>query len=485
MSVRVLKNSLWLTMAYVFGRGASLIWQLALARFFNAQAETYGQLTILISFAAIFMIVTEFGLNIAAQQEYSKRELTDNELLGTLLLLRAYMSVPIAVLFVAVIYFVYGAHQLFFAALPMSLYLLVSGQTQGVIGIWESRQEMKKTAALSVCQTALLILMQIIALKFFGTLFSLTVAIALSSFVALGIALIAVMRQLGAPRLPVYCERMIILKKYFYMGMPLMLASLIFVIYNRIDVIFLSKIVNDVAAGAYAIAAMLFMGIIDLIWSQSGKALFPTLAEKWYKNLIDSNFILKLQKFIWILFLLLMIYFILLLDFGEALFTLVFTADSPWRQAWMPLVVLSSGAWAVIIYSLFYRFLLLENKRQWYMYSSLLILAIKIPLAIFLIKSYQIAGAAFSNLICSILSMFLVLVALGDIRRKVLTPKLYLYFLISYLIVVFTRVFFFKNLPLLLITHFGIIVGLVYVLTVKSDILFWFTGTKKDILNKC
>ncbi len=486
MSGRVLKNSLWLTVAYVFGRGASLVWQLALARFFNAQAETYGQLTILLSFSAIFIIITEFGINTTAQQEYSKKELSDNDLLGFLLSLRFYTGVAASLFFVLSVYLTYGAGEIFYASLPVSIFLFVTGQTQGVIGMWEARQEMRKTALLNMCQTVFLILTQIIALKNYGTIISLTSAIALSSLLSMGMALIIAFRQFGMPKLFQYCITKELSKKYFYMSFPLMLASLIFVLYNRIDVIFLSKIIDDVAAGTYAIATMLFIGVMDLVWSQSGKALFPMLAEKWYKKSIDANFVLNLQKFIWVLFLVLMIYFVLLLDLGETLFALVFTANSPWRQAWLPLAVLSSGAWAVVLYSLFYRFLLLEHKRKWYVYSSLMILIIKIPLAIFLIKSYKITGAAFSNLVCSIFSMFLVLAALGDIRGKVLTPKLYLYFLISFFIVVFTRISFFENPPLLLITHFGLIAGLVCVSAIKSDIFFWFARlTKKNILSKC
>ena len=82
------RNTVWLTIAYLFGRGASLIWQILLARFLSDRTEIYGQLGVLISLSSIFIIMAEFGLNISAQQEWPKREFTSATLAGLLGVIR-------------------------------------------------------------------------------------------------------------------------------------------------------------------------------------------------------------------------------------------------------------------------------------------------------------------------------------------------------------------------------------------------------------
>lgn len=420
----IINNVGWLTLDFFFGRGASQIWQLLLARFLSNRAEIYGQFGVLLSLLAIFMILAEFGLNLTAQQEWPKKELTSRMLLGLLGLLRSLTGGVSSLSFIVTIYLLYGLSDLFLASIPMGISLFAYGQMQSPIGVWESRQEMRFVGILGMIQAAILIPAQLLALQYWGTLFALSAAFALSSVSAASFAWAFAIKLWGFPSLPMNRDRNDLLKRYLSLGLPVMFSAITFVLYYRIDSVLLSKWVSNEAAGVLVIATLLFFGMVDMTWTQVGRVIFPRLSHAWNAKVDLSdiyNKILFLMKF----YMLLSIFILMFgLTLGQPAFMIVFGSDSPWVRAWAPLMILLLAFWPLVIYGLVYRILLLERKRYWYTGVVGVATITKFGLVLYLIPLMGPTGAALSNYLSQLVMAFLTLLGLRELWKKVVTWKL-------------------------------------------------------------
>ncbi len=427
----VLRNAGWLTGAFLLGRGASLVWQLVLARFLTDRVEVYGQLGVLLALSAICILLAEFGLNVSAQQEWPKGRFTAAELLGILGTLRLLFGGLSVALLIGTVYALYGRGEMLSASLPMAVSLFVSGQLQSPVGVFEARQEMRTVAILSGLQTAVLIPAQFLALRYWGTLFALCAAIAVSSIVTAGYGWLRAVRAWGRPRLPRAGRAGEALRLLASLGLPVALSSITFVLYYRIDAVLLSKWVSDAAAGVFVLATLLFMGLVDASWSQMGKALFPQLADAWVRKGDPQGTPRHLGVMVRLYLVFSIVVLALGLTVGERVLRLVFGATSPWLQTWQPLMILTLGFWPIVLYGLCSRLLLLEGRRYWYAGVVVASTILKFTLAVYLIKSLGATGAAVSNTLSQLAMTGLTLGGLGTLATHVVPWRLRLQYVVS------------------------------------------------------
>lgn len=435
-SVSLLKNVGWLTFAYLVSRGASLIWQLFLARLLSQHSAVYGQLGVLVSTGAIFFLIAEFGLNLVAQQEWPKSRATERELFGILAVLRLATGAAAAVLFCLCFYVLYGRTSITAAAVPYALSLFLNGQTQTVLAVWEAKQNMRVTAIAGMLQTLLLVSLQLGALKKFGTLESLAAASMIASFLTTLLTWRLASVVFGLPTMPKKTRPKQLMRDYLRLAFPIMLSALVYVLYYRVDMILLSKWVSDEAAGVFAIASMLFMGLVDVTWSQLGRAVFPALSTLWHSD-GDKKLFFEKVALLNEAFLLLSLFVLAgLLTAGPMMFGLVFGGSSPWLGARVPLIILCFSYWPLVVFALVYRVLLLAEKGRWYLTSVFAATVCKLILAWLLIRQYGPLGASFSNTICQYLMTGIAFLGLRkDLVRAVPVRLLFISF-VGYLLTV-------------------------------------------------
>jgi O-antigen/teichoic acid export membrane protein len=185
-------------------------------------------------------------------------------------------------------------------------------------------------------------------------------------------------------------------------GWPLLISSIMIVIYMQIDKIMLGKMVGYEEVGIYSVATL-----ISTVWyfliSIFLATLFPSLT-----NLHAQRSGLLSQR--WIQLYALMLWVSVAVALILSLFSNIlveFIFGEMYARSASVLVV---HAWAgvnVAIGSVWSKWLLLENKLKIGLYGQLIAVIINVGLNFWLIPSFGAIGAALATLVSSWISMFL------------------------------------------------------------------------------
>jgi PST family polysaccharide transporter len=225
--------------------------------------------------------------------------------------------------------------------------------------------------------------------------------IMLAEAVVVAIILLGVMSKYGLllTKLRVSIKRAKLLLKD---GWPLLISSIMIVIYMQIDKIMLGKMVGYEEVGIYSVATL-----ISTVWyfliSIFLATLFPSLT-----NLHAQRSGLLSQR--WIQLYALMLWVSVAVALILSLFSNIlveFIFGEMYARSASVLVV---HAWAgvnVAIGSVWSKWLLLENKLKIGLYGQLIAVIINVGLNFWLIPSFGAIGAALATLVSSWISMFL------------------------------------------------------------------------------
>ncbi len=338
------------------------VWNIYIARFYTDSPEIYGQYLLMLSQAAIWLILADSSLNAATQQILIGSPTSDrkiNEHLAVVLILRFFLGIISAIGFFCTIYFEFSESAI--PAFLLSLNLIVFALGSAPLGAWSAHQEFRVESkyfflmAFSFILPAFLLtlytnnIVAIIVCNLFGTLVG-------GCYVWIKTILNWNISFPGWTNLRQWILR------YVAISTPITISAFVFTLYFRGDVMYIASKIGSTAAGIFAISLFLFMLVLDVSWGQFGKAYSPRMIELWKAGDAEGGKISKEINYILDIYGVLVVLILVggwLL--GKETFSLIFGDNSPWVYSLSPLLWLISGLLAVIVFSFLSRFILLEN----------------------------------------------------------------------------------------------------------------------------
>jgi len=396
--IKIFRNISWLFFDKILRMGVGFFVGVWIVRYLGP--EQFGLLSFATAFVGLFAAFTALGLQSIVVRDIVHNPDCASETLGTIAILQlisgiaAYLIVLVAIVYLRPD----DAIALTIIAILGPMILLKASE----ITVWwfESKVLSKYTIWAQNGVFLVFAAVKVILILEHASLIAF-VWIMLAEAVVVTIVLLGFMNKYGLllTKLRVSTKRAKLLLKD---GWPLLISSILIVIYMQIDKIMLGKMVGYEEVGIYSVATL-----ISTVWyfliSIFLATLFPSLT-----NLHAQRSGLLSQRWtqLYALMLWISVAVALILSlFSNILVEFIF-GEMYARSA----SVLVIHAWAgvnVAIGSVWSKWLLLENKLKIGLYGQLIAVIINVGLNFWLIPSFGAIGAALATLVSSWISMFL------------------------------------------------------------------------------
>lgn len=396
--IKIVRNISWLFFDKILRMGVGFFVGVWIVRYLGP--EQFGLLSFATAFVGLFAAFTALGLQSIVVRDIVHNPDCASETLGTIAILQlisgiaAYLIVLVAIVYlrpddaIALTIIAILGPMILLKASEITVWWFES-KVLSKYTIWAQNGVFLVFAAVKV----ILILEQASLIAF--------VWIMLAEAVVVAIILLGVMSKYGLllTKLRVSIKRAKLLLKD---GWPLLISSIMIVIYMQIDKIMLGKMVGYEEVGIYSVATL-----ISTVWyfliSIFLATLFPSLTNLHAQRsgLLSQRWIQLYALMLWVSVAVALI----LSLFSNILVEFIF-GEMYARSA----SVLVIHAWAgvnVAIGSVWSKWLLLENKLKIGLYGQLIAVIINVGLNFWLIPSFGAIGAALATLVSSWISMFL------------------------------------------------------------------------------
>lgn len=382
--------------------GLNVIASLALIRYL--QPSGYGDYVFVLSFAALFGLLSDLGLAKIAVREISRDESASGTTLGTAIVARLALAVVAAILAQLALLAIGARAEIHLAAAVASL-LYVTEAFLSVVALFEVRLEMQYEALVQVVAQAIDTVLILALVASGAALVQLVAAPVASGAVGCVLALALARGRYGA-RLDLDVRRIGYLVRE---AAPIGITLVIAVAYLKLDSVFLGLLATPTDVGLYGSA----FRPIEYLLLASGvlvTPLFPLLA-RWHAR-DAGRFALVYRRGMDALVALWLPVPVLLVFVARPLVTTVFT--EPFAPAALPLQVLGAGL-VLMSVSAWQGFALLAAGRQriTVVYDAIA-LVLNVALNLALIPSLGYMGAAIASFATSV---FVVVASTFVVRR--------------------------------------------------------------------
>lgn len=386
---KVVKNVYWSFLGRIISMLAQLFVGIIVARYLGP--EQYGLMNYVISYVAIFEVISEFGLSNIEIRELSSHENLKEQILGSAFITRVLFSF-IAYLILAASLMLYNPDR--FTSIMILLYglymftkpfaVIRNYFTSIIFNEYVVKTEITRTLLGAAIKIVLLLLKEPLAWFI--------MAVAFDGVIVASGYVYSYNKKVG--RLKDWTFDKNEAKYLAIQGFPLLLSSAAIVVYGKIDQVFIGNILNNTEVGYYSTADK-FLTLILYLPGVLCQTVAPLLVKK-YQN--DYNGYLKMrQQFVNIVvwstvilsfFVSLSSYFLITLTFGSA-----FLASVPVLQvlSWKTVgSALSEASGQLII---------LEKKQKWAAIRNLVGCVVNVGLNLILIPKYGIMGSAWTAIL--------------------------------------------------------------------------------------
>ena len=361
----LIRNTLWLSLSFLFAKGLTTLWQLYLARFFVATPELYGDYMLLVTQFSIWLAFADGSIVHASQQLLSKSQINEKECsehLTSAFIFRFILGSIASVGYISMVSIEFPG--LTFPAAFLALNIIIFSIGTSSFGIWSLKQNFRIESISGIISTFFFIFSAWIVTLFTESIEIILACFLLSTTISSAYILTKTIQQWSYA--PVSLNRLSeIFQQYLPLCLPLTILAFIFLFYFRGDMMFVAARVGSVNVGVYGIALLIFFLVLDITWGQFGKAYAPQLLRHWFDrndkiDLIKKELhaIFEIYTFIGIL---VMAGTVIL---GPVVFSFVFGEKSPWLIVSDPLFWLLTGLMPTIGYSLVSRLILVEGKQS-------------------------------------------------------------------------------------------------------------------------
>jgi len=395
--IKYFKNTSWLLSEKIIRMSIGLCLTVWLAR--HLGPESYGLLSYVVSFTALFSIISTFGLDNIITRELVKSPNNRDKLLGTSFVLKIIGSILMIFLLIAFSSIINNTYTSILILLVGFSYFFLSFN---VIDYYFQSKVISRFSVFANCISLLFSsILKIMLILNNSSLVLFCVAIALDSLI------------LASGYIFFYKHNNLSIKKWFFDrnlafillkdGWPLMLSGFVISIYMKIDQVMINHLLGSEAVGQYSVAATLSEAwyFIPAVISSS---LFPAIVNAKMKS--QTLYIDRLQK-LYRLMVILSLSIAIPITFLSG-YIVNFIYGPQYNQA---ANVLTVHIWAgvfMFIGFVYGNYLITENKTKIALSRNIVGAFSNVILNIFLIPKYGIIGAAYATIISVILANYLI-----------------------------------------------------------------------------
>ena len=268
---KVAKNTGIIIVGNVIFRIISLFVIIYLARYLGTAG--FGKYNFVFAYLAFFGIITDLGLQTILVREMSRDPLIAPKLIGNAYIIRLILSVFAVVLSVVVITLMSYPTDTTTYVYIASLIVLFTSFSDFYVTIFQANFKMKYSIIAKLCFKALSAVLILGIVFSQGTLMQVFIALVFSEVVKTLISYLF-SRKIVRPRFKIDFE---LWKYLFKESLPIAFASVILIIYYRIDVVMLSMMQGDTSVGIYS-AAYKLSEPFSLIPAAFMMSLFPIMS---------------------------------------------------------------------------------------------------------------------------------------------------------------------------------------------------------------
>jgi len=385
-SKRVMKNTFFLSVAEVVIKATGFLWVVFLAR--ELSVSQYGRYSLVNSFIVLFAAFPDLGVGLIAIREIAKEKKRTVPFLSNALTIHLVLSVLTLIMLVIVGRILGYSDEIRILMLIAGLSLLMSSLRITAVIYFEAHEKMRQTAwlnsfnsvAMTVGGLAGYLRLHSLLGIFSGMLVGITVSVVVS-----WIALLKNVTFSWQPNIK-------IIKKLFFSGLPLGLASLSYMLYTRIDSIMLQKFLGEQAVGQYNVATPFIFALIQLLNVPFVIAVYPALTRSFRQD--KARFKRGIRKS-----LAYVVSWSVPVALGVALLAprLIPAIFGPKYLESIPIlqIIIFFVPFASLS-AILYKILIILDKQQWYLGISIVGVVINILANVYLIPRWGISGAAWA-----------------------------------------------------------------------------------------
>lgn len=394
-SKRIFKNTSFMLSSNVFKKLVTLIITLVIARYLGV--EKFGQLSFAMSFVVLFSIFVDFGAKVLINREIARNKKLVNTYVSNVLILKFFSSAVMLILVHTLASLLsYSAETMILLYIASLIFISQSiGETFN--SAFKAYERLKYISCSIVLQHVIkLVLAILIVLAGFGVK-ELLLAFLVAEFLGLLMRFIFYHCCIHKFAFEWNTE---FSKKLVRKSLPFGVAGLMMVLYDKIDIAMLSKMVNepDAAIGLYS-AAYTLVFTFEFIPLSIGAAVYSVASIAYLKNL--NKFKVIYQKLVTYFFYLTIPLCIGTVILAEDIIGLFYGAE--YAPAVLALQIL---IWSTLLKFQMYSFGIVlnsMNKEKVTMLATILSLITNILLNIILIPKYSFIGASIATVIAELI----------------------------------------------------------------------------------
>lgn len=256
---KIVRNVLWATTGKMVTLLSTLFVGILVARYLGP--EQYGLMNYVISIVALFGVFSTFGTTEIIIRELSKKDVSKEEILGTSLGLRVLLA---TITFLGIAIYLMLSHETAETAIMILVYAttLFFSCFDIIRQYFTSIVQNEYIVKSEIARTLIGALVKIVLLIVKAPLFAFVAALAFDFFLLASGYLFAYKREVG--NLSAWKVNKEFGRKLLMTSFPLMISSAAMIVYQRIDQVMISKMLDNEQLGYFSTAAS-FMGVVTFI----------------------------------------------------------------------------------------------------------------------------------------------------------------------------------------------------------------------------
>lgn len=378
----------------IFGLFLAII----LARYLGP--EDYGKYAFVVSFAYLFNVIADFGLNDLFVRDVARDRSIVSKYLALALIVKPSLSIISITILIFSVYFMNYSTEILVCSAIFSIHIIFITLISSITAIFRAYEQMEYASLINVLNGLLSLIFIIFVVFYEGTLYQILSFRVISFFVGFLIGLFIVIKLISKPDFSINISFIKVITKR---ALPFLTITIIDTLYFNIDIIMLSKMKGDIYVGWYTPAANdLFFGLL-IIPSTIATVVYPMFTRQYGESIEKLretiNFSIKLLFILGVpvcfgTYILAqdIIHFIFGHEYGNSIVVLKI----------MALVIIFAFAREPLGFGL-----AAIGKEKVLMWLSNIFLLLNILLNLILIPIYAHIGAAITTVFCITLSFYL------------------------------------------------------------------------------
>jgi O-antigen/teichoic acid export membrane protein len=389
--MKLIRNTIILSISFTLGRGMSMIWNFYLAKTFANELSGLGIYLFEISQFALFSILAEGNLSYSFQHYISKDNLTEKEAISeywyTSILLKLFFGAFFSFFLFLTIIISFPSE--FINAILFSLALLFYTVGSAPIGLMIAFNNFKVQINAFLLNTFFFTLISLIVLYFYKNLQYVVFVLLFSNLIT---GLYSFYNGYKAFGIPFKKDNFkTTSKKIISFSIPLLISSFCFTFFYRSDINITALKLDSTYVSYISFSVMLFFIIVDFLWSQFASAMTPNLLNTWGGDNIDEKsnsinqfrFLMSFYTFVSLFF----IFFIKL--FASYFVNIFFSSNYDFLNIFIITNNFLIGLPFLVAYNFLHRIYLIDKSSLNFMSISLIFLVLKVFTFYMLIGSLE------------------------------------------------------------------------------------------------